>query len=390
MQPCSAVELGSSTGLDVNVNRARMMTTRMGLIGLVAIVIAAIATLAIPLRTWRTGRMPLPTLSFAPPDAIPIPLRRVWIDTDAACGYTPHTDVDDCLALWVLATAPDVEIVGVSTVFGNAPLEVTDGTTRELFGLLRSTRRQAASVHRGAQDPFASGVSPRTPARDRLIRALERGPLTILALGPLTNVAHALTYRPDLRENARLVAVMGRRPGHLFHPTEGAGGATLLGHGPVFRDFNFSSDPDAVDAVLAVKLRTTLIPYDAARSIEITPSDLNTLASAANAGAWIARRSGGWVEYWRTHIGRSGFYPFDAVAAAHVRAPRSFRCASVRAWVGRDPLMFIPFLRPEALLVDQQRPSGGHDAAWYCPALEQGFDAVLTSWLSPNRTNPGA
>ena len=366
------------------------MTVRTGLIGLAVIVIAAIATLAIPVRTWRTGRMPLPPLTFASPDVVPNPLRRVWIDTDAACGYTPQTDVDDCLALWVLATAPDLEIVGVSTVFGSASLEVTDGTTRELFGLLSSTRRQSVSVHRGAEKPFASGVPPRTPAQDRLIRALEGGPLTILSLGPLTNVAQALTHRRDLRENARLVAVMGRRPGHLFHPTEGAGGATLLGHGPVFRDFNFSADPDAVHAVLALELLTTLIPYDAARTIEITPSDLNVLASAANAGAWIARRSAGWVEYWRTHIGRSGFYPFDALAAAYVRAPRSFRCASVRAWVGQDPLMFIPFLRPQALLVDQQPAPEGHDSVWYCPALEQGFDAVLTSWLSPNRNDRGA
>ena len=366
------------------------MTARTGLIGLVAIALAAIATLAIPVRTWRTGRMPLPPLTSAPPEAVPTPLRRVWIDTDAACGYTPRTDVDDCLALWVVATAPDVEIVGVSTVFGNAPLEITDASTRELVGLLPSTGRQSPSVHRGAEKPFASGVSPGTAARDHLIRALERGPLTILALGPLTNVAHALTHRPDLRGNARLVAVMGRRPGHLFHPTEGAGGATLLGHGPVFRDFNFSSDSDAVRAVLTLEVRTTLVPYDAARSIEITPGDLNILASAANAGAWIARRSGGWVEYWRTHIGRSGFYPFDALAAAYVRAPRSFRCASVRAWVGRDPLMFIPLLRPEALLVDQERPSEGPRGAWYCSALQHGFDAVLTSWLSPNRNNPGA
>jgi hypothetical protein len=142
--------------------------------------------------------------------------------------------------------------------------------------------------------------------------------------------------------------------------------------------------------VLTLEVLTTLIPYDAARSIEITPGDLNTLASATDAGAWIAGRSRGWVEYWRTQIGRSGFYPFDALAAASVRAPRFFRCASVRAWVGRDPLMFVALLRPEALLVDQERPSRGHDGAWYCPAVEPAFDAVLTSWLSSNGHEPGA
>jgi purine nucleosidase len=358
-----------------------LITARRVVIGLVVIVIAVIATLAIPVQTWRTGRMSLPPLTYASPGTVPPAPRRVWIDTDAACGYTPRTDVDDCFALWILATAPEVDIVGVSVVFGNASLEITDATTRELVALLPIAPGGSASVHRGADESFASGVSRRTAARDGLIRALERGALTILALGPLTNVADALSYRPELRKNARLVAVMGRRPGHLFHPTEGAGGATLLGHGPVFRDFNFASDPQAVRAVLTLGVRTTLIPYDAARSIEMTPGDLRELASASDVGAWIASRSEGWVEYWRTDVGREGFYPFDAVAAAYVRAPQSFRCASVRAWVGRDPLMFIPMLRPEGLLVEQQRPSRGQDHAWYCPALEPGFDRVLHTWL---------
>jgi hypothetical protein len=62
----------------------------------------------------------------------------------------------------------------------------------------------------------------------------------VVALGPLTNLAAVLDARPELRSRvARVVAVMGRRPGHVFHPAEGAGGGLLFGHGPVFRDFNF-------------------------------------------------------------------------------------------------------------------------------------------------------
>lgn len=96
-----------------------------------------------------------------------------------------------------------------------------------------------------------------TPASEALIVALETGPLTILALGPLTNIAQALTARPDLVANiARLIAVMGRRQGHLFHPAEGEGHGILFGHGPVFRDFNFDQDREAAARVLTCRSRS--------------------------------------------------------------------------------------------------------------------------------------
>ena len=57
----------------------------------------------------------------------------VWIDTDAACGHRATADPDDCFALLVLVGASELAVVGVSTVFGNAPLEDTDRITRRVF-----------------------------------------------------------------------------------------------------------------------------------------------------------------------------------------------------------------------------------------------------------------
>jgi len=189
--------------------------------------------------------------------------------------------------------------------------------------------------------------------------ALERGPLTILALGPLTNIAAALRERPELRKNvARLIAVMGRRPGHLFHPAEGAGGGVLFGHGPVFRDFNFALDPDAAAQVLAMKLPMSFVPYDAARGIELTAADLDRLEASL---PWIVQRSRGWIDYWRADIGRAGFYPFDLIAAAYVVEPTLLRCTRVRAWVGEDDALFLPWA-PTALLVEPVP----HGAVLYC------------------------
>ncbi|HET9041347.1 MAG TPA: nucleoside hydrolase [Gemmatimonadales bacterium] len=323
--------------------------------GVAAVVLAAllVLTTALPVRRWRTGQMPVPPLPLMPggPE-VDLP-RRIWIDTDAACGHARTADPDDCLAILLLARTPDVELVGISTVFGNAPLDVTDRTTRELAALLRGEGVDVP-VYRGAArplDPRAApgdrgSSAPETPAQTALGHALAEGPLTILSLGPLTNVE--LTLRRHAAGAAgvgRLVAVMGRRPGHIFHPTEGRGaGAVLFGHGPVFRDLNLAEDPSAAAALLARRLPMTLVPYEVAREVSVGAADLDRMTAAGGADAWVARRSREWLEFWRKDVGLAGFYPFDAVAAAYVDAPELFSCARVAAsvetdaalgWVGR-------------------------------------------------------
>lgn len=325
---------------------------------------ALVATLAIPLEEWRTGDAGLAPLDYAPPPLESRATRRIWIDTDAACGYGPRTDPDDCLAVAMLARQPALRIAGISTVAGNAPREVVDRTVTELAS--RATRSLPV---------FTDGRGP-------LIAALEDGPLTLVALGPLTNVAAVLDARPDLRPRvARLVAVMGRRPGHIFHPGENASGGAFLGHGPVFRDFNFAMDEAAAARVLAMDLPLTLVPYDAARGFELTARDLDRLSAAGGALAWAAAHARGWLRYWREDMGREGFFPFDLLAAAYVVAPEAFGCARVRASVSADTTLFIPFWRPTALLVDrgERRLDDARvvGSALYCGSVSQGLEDRL-------------
>lgn len=337
-------------------------------LGATAIVLAVllVGSLALPIRAWRTGEPPAAPLPLAPaPPLGPRPL-RIWIDTDAACGHGDRTDSDDCLAILLLARSGAVEIVGISTVFGNAPRAVTDSTTRALVAAIGA--EPTVPVHRGAAAVAA------------LRRALEAEPLVIVALGPLTNVAAALRDRPGLRPRvARLVAVMGRRRGHLFHPVEGGTARTLLGHGPVFRDFNFSQDPAAATELLGQELPWTLVPYEAARQIVWTGAELEAMRAAGGAAAWVAKRSEGWLRYWRDDIGKAGFYPFDLIAAAYAIDPALLRCAEVIAWSGRDAGL-LGLLSRRGLFA--ARDSVPHDAvaaapALYCPAI----DARLKGWL---------
>jgi len=356
----------------------------------VGLVLLLAGSFALPVPVWRTGEIPVPPLPLvAGGPAVSLPA-RLWIDTDAACGNSRLTDPDDCLALLLLTQAHGVEIVGLSTVYGNAPLDVTDRTTRALVAALDRAGAAPLPVYRGAAGPaeHADAVAP-TPAHLALQHALTQGPLTVVSLGPLTNIAAALRERPDLQAQvARLVAVMGRRRGHLFHPTEGAGGGILFGHGPVFRDRNVAEDAPAVQAVLGMRVPLTLIPYAAARNVSLTGRDLARLEAHGGAAAWVATRAQGWLDVWATVIGRDGFYPFDLLAGAYVLAPHHFDCAEVAAWVGEDDTLWAWFSRAQALLVGtvQEQPAEGHTShtVIYCPQIA----ATLHEWLLAGLTAP--
>jgi len=345
-------------------------------IGLALLALAAVFLLsfAVPLRGWRTGERPHPPFALLPRGSMPPLPRRVWIDTDAACGQPGRTDPDDCFAVLLLAQRPALQIVGVSTVFGNAPLDATDSITHGLVDVLARSRHGAPAVHRGSAEWLRNGAAvPAPPAHAALRAAIEEGPLTILALGPLTNVAAALeacTSRD--RDRAHVVAVMGRRPGHLFHPAEGARGGILFGQGPVFRDYNFDLDPEAAARVLTMAHDITLIPYEVARQVQVTSADLDSMTAAGGAPAWVAERSRAWLHYWRDDIGTDGFYPFDLLAAAYVSHPDAFGCARVAAWISDGPLPLV-WNRTE-LLVGQSGPDGAGvrvaGTALYCTEVD--------------------
>jgi inosine-uridine nucleoside N-ribohydrolase len=326
-----------------------------------AVALLVVAALAVPVQLWRTGEVPQPELQYSPPSQDTSKTARVWIDADAACGTGKRRDPDDCLALLALASARHIDIAGISTVFGNAPVSEADLVTRALVQELGTYAGRPASaalpVYKGcgapAQKCLEDGGS--LDAQAGLRQALQRGTLDVVALGPLSNLAALLAREPALASRiTRVIAVMGRRPGHRFHPSENrATGAMLFGHGPIFRDLNAVLDPQAVSVVLASGIPVVLVPYTAARQVLLTGGDLDRIALTSPAGQWVAERSRAWLEFWRSEAGLDGFYPFDLMAAAYLRDPMNFRCARVTAWVGEDALMPW-FSGGPALLVAQQ------------------------------------
>lgn len=356
------------------------------LVGIVGILVS----LTLPVQVWRTGEVPTVSISVEPARPFsPSPV-RIWIDTDAACGHGQRVDPDDCLAILLLAQQENVEIAGISTVFGNAPLDGTDQTTRGLAAELGRARRRSVPVYRGSSEPLIAQkrIASNLPANahEMLREALQQGPLTLVALGPLTNIALALDNRPSLQANVRrLVIVMGRRRGHVFHPVEGGTARSFLGHGPVFRDFNFAADEEAAMAVVAMPLPMTLVPYEAARSIVLGPPVMEKMEERGGAAAWVARHTGSWLSYWREDIGREGFYPFDLVAAAYVAQPSLLHCADVTVAIEKDTWLFgwLGFRGLFALSKEESalRPFVSRPAL-YCPEVSQDLEQWLIHRLT--------
>jgi pyrimidine-specific ribonucleoside hydrolase len=213
-----------------------------------------------------------------------------------------------------------------------------------------------------------------TPASHAMAAALEREPLTILALGPLTNIATLIQNRPDLLNRiTRIVVVAGKQPGQLFHP-----GRQWWFH---FGDFNIAQDPRAAEVVLYSGARVTLVPFDLATNVTITAADLQRLRAGDAPARWIADVSRSWLAFWEQMLGQEGFYPFDVLAVAYIAMPEYFTCRTTRARIG-----FSFYLEPFGMGRDLEVADGvAGPSVVFCSGLDRGFKEVLFTSLTGGR-----
>jgi inosine-uridine nucleoside N-ribohydrolase len=272
---------------------------------------------------------------------------KVIFDTDPG--------VDDAMALMLLARSADVQLLGVCTVFGNGTLETT--TRNALYLAQRLALR--AGVHRGAAAPLdgravqppvqvhgrnALGdvALPAQPGRaesglaahDYLVQTLRRHPgeVSVVAVGPLTNLALALRNAPDIAGLAREVVVMGGAFGHHGH------------HGNVtpWAEANIHADPQAADEVFAARWPVTIVGLDVTHQTVMDSAYLRVLADeAGELGRFIWDISRVYQAFHHGEGLADGFYVHDSAAVARLLVPGLFD--TVRAPV----------------LVDQQGPATG-------------------------------
>lgn len=198
--------------------------------------------------------------------------------TDAATARIPliidtDTAQDDCVALLVGLLDPAADLRAITMVAGNVGFDAQvhnaqltlavagrSGDVPIYLGCRRPLVREwvsAEEVHGDGSGglAFAEGADLPTPSGEHAVDALIRlaaeapGELTIVCIGPLTNIATALVKDPDFARNVKALYIMGGS-------NNGRGNITAAA------EYNFYVDPEAAKAVFAAGFAITVVPWD--------------------------------------------------------------------------------------------------------------------------------
>ncbi len=236
----------------------------------------------------------------------------VWIDTDPSVARGGH-EVDDGFALVQAFRSTALKVRGVSAVFGNAPLSEAFPIAQHLvsdFGLA------GVPVFSGAASANNLGIE--TEASRAMAAALRREKLTILMLGPATNVATVLKNHPELGKRiVRIIAVAGRRPNQRF--------STAPSVKP-FRDFNFELDAEGFQVLLSAGVPLVLAPWEISSKVWIREEDLKFLRASNVSLGWVLDAAEDWLAFWKKNLAADGFNPFDTLAVGYAISSKGFGC----------------------------------------------------------------
>jgi purine nucleosidase len=237
--------------------------------------------------------------------------RRFLIDTDTAS--------DDAVALVMALRYPDVKVEGITVVAGNVPLE--QGLQNALYTL--KLCHKEVPVYRGlaapilrpletAQDihgidgmgdiglPLSGGIPASTHAVDAIRQVINSypGEITLVALGPLSNIALALLLDPTLALKVKECIIMGGT-------TRGVGNINPVA------EFNIWVDPEAAKIVFSSKMPITMVDWFTSTEYAlISPAEANTLRSI---GTPLAKFC---VDIQSSHLSEKGFVIADPIAMA--------------------------------------------------------------------------
>jgi inosine-uridine nucleoside N-ribohydrolase len=252
---------------------------------------------------------------------------KVLIDTDPG--------VDDALAVVFAFASQDLEVVGLTTIFGNVETALA---TRNALRLLDLVNRDVP-VAEGAIKPLYSKKLPtpdfvhgkdgfgevnlpesqRQPlaesAAEFIVRTVMASPgeITLVVLGPMTNIALALALEPDLASHVKSVVAMG-------------GVLQVMGNVSPVASANILGDAHAADIVLGTDWNVILVPADTTRQVRVTDQWLERVRTkGGRTGRFIHAISGFYRDFYRQGGVTDGFYNHDPTAMAFVVEPSLFK-----------------------------------------------------------------
>ncbi len=256
-------------------------------------------------------------------------MKKVFIDCDPG--------IDDALALILAFHSPQLEVTGITGVNGNVSLEKVMINIKRVLTLIRPVR--PPFLARGAEKPLRGeglngeffhgedglggsgiGLNPGEEwwnwfpggAPELLIETFRRfpGEVTLIAIGPLTNLALALQKDSAGMRQVKEIVVMG-------------GALREKGNITPYAEFNFYIDPTAAQIVLDSGIPIILVPLDATHQVALTPDFMDgRIKPISNAFSSFALEATGYDSRKKAFRGaRKSFYLHDPLAVGAVVTP---------------------------------------------------------------------
>jgi purine nucleosidase len=288
---------------------------------------------------------------------------KVIFDTDPG--------IDDAMALLYLSKLPEIDLIGSTTVVGNAGIDHTTRNAlflKQKFGLAAPVIRGAGETLDGVfkPEPVAvhgenglgeidippvdeSGLASGT-AHQFIIDSLKANPgeVTIIAVGRMTNLALALRQAPDVAKLAKQVIIMGGAFGYQGR----SGNITPLA------EANIHGDPVAADEIFAAEWPVVVVGLDVTHDIILDNAYLAALANEAGENGELLRQMcGHYAKFYMNVMGLSGVVGHDLLAVTYALYPDWFETRRGAIAVVRDGIAV-----GQTALWPEER--GGVHSAW--------------------------
>ncbi len=254
--------------------------------------------------------------------------RRIIIDTDPG--------IDDAMAIVYALASPELEVIGLTTVFGNAEVEtcttnalrILDLAGRPDIPVAQGAGRPIASVYRGPAThvhgingladvplPESSRAAHELDAAHFIIKQVMAAPgeITLVPIGPLTNIALAMLLRPDLPQHLAGMVIMG-------------GAAFVPGNSSPAAEANIFNDPEAADIVFGADCPIVMCGLDVTEATIMSSAQIAGLGAVENARAQLAAAI---LPYYRdfhlSHGGPDGIHVHDSTCISYLLAPQHYK-----------------------------------------------------------------
>lgn len=257
-----------------------------------------------------------------------MPARKIIIDTDPG--------QDDAVAILLALGSPkEIDILGITAVAGNVPLELTQKNARMICEL---AGRPDIPVFAGSKNPLAKRLvtaehvhgktgldgptlpDPTMPLQEKhavdfiieTLRAQPAGSVTLCPLGPLTNIASAFNQAPDIIEKVQEIVLMG---GAYFE----------VGNITPAAEFNIYVDPEAAEIVFKAGAPITVMPLDVTHKALVTKARNDAFRDLGTpVGIAVAEMTDFFERYDKEKYGSEGAPLHDPTVIAYLIKPKLF------------------------------------------------------------------